>query len=91
MEVVALECQSFLDLAIQGGSIESVLKIDTTISITDDPVIGKKYAVEIANVSISNYYKNNQIKPATMIFQEDIANKDEGIGLMAIGTGFIVT
>jgi hypothetical protein len=90
MEAVALEGQSFLDLAIQGGSRESVFKIDATISITDYPVIGKKYAVEIASVPIANYYKNNQINPATMITQEDIDNQAGGIGVMAIGTSFIV-
>lgn len=90
MEVVALEGQSFLDLAIQGGSLEAIFKIDSAISITDDPLIGKKYGIEIVNKPIANYYKNNQILPATIITQEEIINQAGGIGVMAIGTSFIV-
>jgi hypothetical protein len=90
METITLEGQSFLDLAIQGGSLEAIFKIDSTVSITDDPVIGKKYSIEIVNSPIANYYKNNQIFPASITTQEEIINQAGGIGAMAIGTSFIV-
>lgn len=90
MKTTALEGQSFLDLAIQGGAVESIFKMDNTISITDEPVIGKSYTVEVLNVPRANYYENNVILPATNISDEDIANQDGGIGVMAIGTTFIV-
>ena len=65
MEIIALEGQSFLDIAIQGGSLENILKINPNISITDEPVIGNNYNVAIENAPISNYYQRNKIEPAT--------------------------
>lgn len=92
METTALEGQSFLDIAIQGGSLENVLKIDTNISITDDPVIGKNYKVEVENAPISNYYQRNKIEPATALNDSDtsIITPDDGIGAMSIENTFII-
>lgn len=90
MKIIALEGQSFLDIAIQGGTLESIFQKDKTISITATPEIGNSYEVEIINVPRANYYKNNLILPATGMSDEDIANQDGGIGVMAIGTTFIV-
>lgn len=92
MENIALEGQSFLDVALKGGSLENILKIDPNISITDDPVIGKGYNVLIENAPISNYYQRNQIEPATALSDSDtsIIIPDDGIGAMSIENTFIV-
>lgn len=92
MESTALEGQSFLDIALQGGSLENILKIDPNISITDDPVIGKIYNVPIENSAISNYYQRNEIEPATALSDADISiiTPDDGIGAMIIENTFIV-
>lgn len=92
METTALEGQSFLDLAIQGGSLENILKIDPGISITDEPVIGKSYNVPVENTPISNYYQRNKIEPATALSDSDLSiiTPDDGIGAMSIEKTFIV-
>lgn len=92
MESTALEGQSFLDIALQGGSLENILKIDPSISITDEPVIGKNYNVPVENAPISNYYQRNKIEPATALSDLDasIIIPDDGIGAMIIENTFIV-
>ncbi|MEO6176769.1 MAG: hypothetical protein ABIP27_16580 [Flavobacterium circumlabens] len=92
MEAAALEGQSFLDIAIQGGSLENILQIDPNISITDEPVIGKNYNVLVENAPISNYYQRNQIEPATALSDSDtsIITPDDGIGAMSIENTFII-
>jgi hypothetical protein len=92
MESITLEGQSFLDIAIQGGSLENILKIDPNISITDEPEIGKNYNVVIENAPISNYYQRNQIKPATALSDLDtsIVKPLDGIGTMIIENTFII-
>ncbi len=92
MKVVALEGQSFFDLAVQGGTVESIFGIDPNISITDDPAIGQEYSVAVNNIQISNYYQRNKIEPATTLTEEDISisTPDDGIGAMSIENTFIV-
>ncbi|QSW90694.1 hypothetical protein J0383_07760 [Flavobacterium endoglycinae] len=92
MEKAALEGQSFLDIALQGGSLENILNIDPNISITDEPVIGENYNVLIDNAPISNYYQRNKIEPATALSDLDtsIITPDDGIGAMSIENTFIV-
>ena len=92
MEIIALEGQSYLDIAIQGGSLENILKINPNISITDEPVIGDNYNVAIENAPISNYYQRNKIEPATALSDSDtsIITPDDGIGAMSIENTFIV-
>lgn len=92
MESTALEGQSFLDIAIKGGSLENIFKIDSSISITDEPKIGKAYNVSIENMPISNYYQRNKIEPATALSESDasIITPDDGIGAMSIENTFIV-
>jgi hypothetical protein len=92
METTALEGQSFLDIAIQGGSLENTFKIAPNISITDDPVIGKNYNVSIENAPISNYYQRNKIEPATALNESEILTitPDDGIGAMSIENTFII-
>lgn len=92
MDITALEGQSFLDIAIQGGSLEKIFRIDPNISITDDPIIGVAYNVSIENTPVSNYYQRNQIKPATALSASDtsIITPDDGIGAMSIENTFII-
>ncbi|MCV9929528.1 hypothetical protein OIU83_17840 [Flavobacterium sp. LS1R49] len=92
MEIFALEGQSFLDLAIQGGALESIFEIDPNISITDNPVIGEKYTIAIYTLPIANYYQRHIIEPATALSENDLSIiiPDDGIGAMIIENTFII-
>jgi hypothetical protein len=98
MKIVALNNQTLLDIAIQEyGTIESVfeLAMANDLSIHTSTVVGAVYQIPQAkkNTEVSNYYKNQQIKPSTKITtaqKEDIVTPS-GIGYMAIGTTFIVS
>jgi hypothetical protein len=92
MDITALEGQSFLDIAIQGGSLENIFKIDPNISITDEPNVTQLYNVEIENAPVYNYYQRNQIKPATALSDSDqsLIIPDDGIGAMSIENTFII-
>ena len=89
--VVAQDGQSFFDIALQGGSIESVLDFIDNASVTDNPVIGKIYNVPVVDKTISNYYQKQELQPATTITQEQVELIESlGIGKMAIGSTFII-
>ncbi|MCV9934555.1 hypothetical protein OIU80_19920 [Flavobacterium sp. LS1R47] len=92
MEILALEGQSFLDLAIQGGSLEAIFEINPNISITNIPVIGEKYNIAIHDVPIANYYQRHIIEPATALSENDLSIiiPDDGIGAMIIENTFII-
>lgn len=92
IKTVALEGQSFLDIALKGGSMESIFYIDPNISITDDPVIGKEYTVGISKAPISQFYHNREIEPATMLSENDLSiiTPDDGIGSMSIENSFYI-
>ena len=90
IKTIALEGQSFFDIALKGGSLDSIFDIDPNISITDNPEIGKEYAIKASNSPVANFYFNHQIEPATELTENDIliSTPDLGIGSMIIGDSF---
>ena len=77
MVVIVLSGQSLIDIAIQKyGSFESVFQLaaDNNISITDKLIPGQSLIVKqelISNKQIVDYFRINNINPATE-FDEEI-------------------
>jgi hypothetical protein len=98
MQITALNNQSLLDVAIRHcGTVEAVVDIAilNNISITNDLVPGQLIALPVkdyGNQEVINYFSANKKDPATALTEEHIAitEGDSGIGIMAIGTTFIV-
>lgn len=92
METVVLDGQSLFDIAIQeAGSIESVfdIAVANNISITDMLQAGQILIKgKVLNVSVAEYYRMKNIKPATDI---GLYENNDGIDYMAVGIDFIVT
>jgi hypothetical protein len=93
---IALEGQSFLDIAIKSGNLENIFKIDPNISITGEPLIGKEYTFPVNNdmkdILTFKFIRNNKIEPATALSVNDIliSTSDDGIGSMIIENSFYI-
>lgn len=90
MDVIALEDQSFLDIAVKAGSLEAIVTLDDSISITDDPVIGQRYRIEVTDRQVANYYSVYSLEPASFATAQLLEQEPAGIGTMIIERNFIV-
>jgi len=90
MDHIALEGQSFLDIAIKFGSLEAIVTLDHSISITDEPIIGQRYSLEVTDRQVANYYSVYNLEPASFATAEILEQEPLGIGSMIIETNFIV-
>ncbi|MDR0559123.1 MAG: hypothetical protein LBG92_03070 [Prevotellaceae bacterium] len=99
MVVTVLSRQSLLDLAVQtSGSAEAAFELAAKngISVTDDIDAGCELeTVAVANAATANYYRNNDIKPATAAGGDSSGNgggtggyADEGIEFWYVGFDF---
>ncbi len=94
--VKALEGQCFFDIAIQEcGVVEAAFDLakNNNRPVTDNLVAGEFIeTVEPLRKQISDYYKNNNIKPATGFssFDTPVETVEEGISIWAINIDFIV-
>jgi hypothetical protein len=95
MEIKVLNSQSLFDLAIQAaGSVEAVFDIALAngVGITDELVAGAAVVVPaILNRQVADYYKVNNIKPATALSAQDAEFTLEGIGAWRVEYDFIVS
>ena len=96
MDIVILDGQSVLDIAVQCyGSAAAAFDIAlaNNISITDDLTAGHLLSLpdsEYYNKNIAEYFKNKGIYPATGVtdaFMEELT--DKGIGEMIIVIDFM--
>ncbi len=92
-KVILLNNQNLLDIAIQEyGTVAAVfdLALSNSLSITDATEVGKQISLinTTKDVEIFNFYKKNQIKPATDNSQISELSENVGIGYMIIGTNF---
>lgn len=97
MQVTALHNQTLLDIAIRHcGTVEAVadIAILNNIGITVDLVPGQRIAVpakDYGNQEVINYFRSNNLEPATGLNGKiDGLIPDLGIGIMAIGSTFII-
>lgn len=90
MDNIALEGQSFLDIAIKAGSLEAIVTLDDSVSVTDDPIIGQRYLLEVTDRQVANYYSVYNLEPASFASPELLEQDPTGIGSMMIETNFIV-
>ena len=95
MEIKVLNGQSLFDIAIQAaGSVEAVFDIALAngISITDDLEPGTVLVVPaVLNRQMAEYYRINNIRPATALSAADEMLLHEGIGFWFIEFYFIVS
>jgi len=86
--------QSLLDLAIQtSGSVEAVfdLALESGLSITDILTVNTELnTVKAFSLEVLDYYKVNQIKPASD-FTDSPVMALQGIDYWAVGIDFIVS
>jgi len=79
MEVTVLNNQSLFDIALQVyGSAEAafLLSFENTLSISDDLASGQVLQFAVANVAnrqVVDFYRINNIKPATALDSEQTA------------------
>ncbi len=88
--------QNYLDLAIQEyGSLEGLFDLldanDLQLTSQKDPDPYAPVALQgnIQNRFIYNYYKSNDIRPATAVAEEELCLLS-GIGYMTLALDFIV-
>jgi hypothetical protein len=95
MTITVLEGQSLFDIAVQAcGSVEAVLDVASLngMAITDILTPGSALsAPDSLNLSISEYYRLNKLRPATDITAENMDKlRNEGIDYWALEVDFVV-
>lgn len=90
--------QSLLDISIQQtGSMEEIFDIvhDNSKSISDDLIVGEDIIANNLTVkSIADYFRINDIRPATAITMEEInaiVGRLEGVDYWIVERDFVVT
>jgi 2',3'-cyclic-nucleotide 2'-phosphodiesterase (5'-nucleotidase family) len=95
MEVRVLNGQSLFDIAIQAaGNVEAVFDIALAngLGITDDLPAGTLLVIPaVANRQVADYYRTNNILPATGISVTDAAALQEGIEFWFVEYDFVVS
>jgi hypothetical protein len=95
MEVKVLNGQSLFDIAIQAaGSIEAVFDIALAngISITDELQPGTVLVIPaVLNRRIADYYRVNDIHPATEISANDATLLHDGVEFWFLEYDFIIS
>jgi len=96
MAVTVLYNQSLFDLSVQlYGTVEAIFILAQAngLSITDTLEVGQELEVpisEIEDVTVKNFYKRNEILPATATPDiEGQAEQPKGIGVMVVGNTLI--
>jgi hypothetical protein len=95
MEVRVLNGQSLFDIAIQAaGSVEAAFDIALAngIGITDDLPAGTVLVIPaVLNRRVVDYYRTNDIKPATALGAQDVEFVMEGINYWRLEYDFEVS
>jgi hypothetical protein len=95
MEVKVLNGQSLFDIAIQAaGSVEAAFDIALAngIGITDDLPAGTVLVIPaVLNRRVADYYRANDIKPATALGTQDVEFVMEGINYWRLEYDFEVS
>ena len=95
MEIKVLNGQSLFDIAIQAaGTVEAVFDIALAngISITDDLEPGTVLVVPaVLNRQVAEYYRVNNIRPATALSAQDMEFALDGIGAWRVEYDFEVS
>ena len=95
MEIKVLNGQSLPDVAIQAaGSVEAVFDIALAngMSITDDLQPGDTLVVPaVLSKQIADYYRTNNIRPATALSAQDAMLLHEGIEFWIIEYDFEIS